>query len=240
MRRRTELLKLLHSYIDVNDKPNMHVTDFGCGDGWYLQHFATALPQHRYYGTDISEGMIRQARLQPLYAQGFDAEPLDDDIPFSVAFDCVYSVTVFAHIMDSQQVIRSLASICNHLTDDGIVLLFEQTGPVRREWGTGVKRTVADYTKLAHEAGLRVLAMKHMTFPAHRVFETKIAPVIHCVLSAFNRLSSNPLPGPIRANKSGLYRAVSGGLLKLTRDPYSRTAEQSEGYTFFALSKRAS
>lgn len=125
------------------------------------------------------------------------------------------------------------------LTDNGIFLLFEQTGPKRKQWNTGVKRTVDDYIDFAHKSGFEVCEIKHMTFPIHRLFEVKLASYFYLIYRVIGKIFDKPQPGEILANKSIFFRAISRFLLGITRNPYKKTYDKAEGYTLFVFKKLA-
>ena len=77
--------------------PNFHILDFGCGNGRYLELFATWFPKQNLYGTEvIKERVIQVSR------KGFKVlllNPQQNYLTFkSASFDIVFSSNVIEHI----------------------------------------------------------------------------------------------------------------------------------------------
>jgi SAM-dependent methyltransferase len=238
IRRRHELLKILHAYIANNKNSLKSILDFGCGDGWYLDYFAKNFPNIVFYGTDISQDMVDISNKKSLVNSNFSVKKMmEGGLDYAVRFDLIYSITVFAHIVDQGQCENIFQDIHRQLDENGIFVLFEQTGPIEKKWATGVKRTVDQYVKIAAQVGFEKYQVQHMTFPIHRHFETKVARYIYKYYAFLNRICRNTDTAPIRANKSKIFRSISNLLVNLTRDPYKYSPLEAEGYTFICFKK---
>ncbi|HOV65531.1 MAG TPA: class I SAM-dependent methyltransferase [Bacillota bacterium] len=227
-RRRALLLELLKPLIECHAVKD--VCDFGCGDGWYIQHFGQQYPDKRYWGVDISSSMIERARLAAPFAE-FQVSQAGFD--FTNAFDLVYSVAVFAHIQDKmlstifQNIRMTLRKGCKFA-------LFEQTGPVRREGETWIRRTPREYTEFASNCGFDIEISCLITFPAHRFFEKYIAPMFYRWFAGGKEHHERC----ICANRSKIFRILSTMFLNMSRNPIRRPDCMKEGNALFIL-KRA-
>jgi len=98
-RRRALLVNLLSLVVDG---PNaVRICDFGCGDGWYLKYLAERHEEKQWYGVDMSESMIARARQACPMAEFHVSH---NGIEVNRTFDLVYSVAVFAHVLDDVEV----------------------------------------------------------------------------------------------------------------------------------------
>ncbi len=228
--RRSLLLQLLDPYLKPPDV--VDVCDFGCGDGWYLQHFSRTYPGKRWCGVDLSQAMIdRASRACP------DAtlEVSGDGITFERSFDLVYAVAVFAHVMDDGKARDLFANIFSGLKPSAPFVVFEQTGPERRGGETWCRRNTQEYVEFATEAGFAVESRQLIAYPVHRVFERWLAP-------AYRRFFTRGRSGRercIRANRSRVYRWLSSAAIALSGNPLRPDDGTREGNTFYVFRKPA-
>ena len=229
-RRRTILLTYLTSIL--NDKNPERICDFGCGDGWYLNYLSKRFAAKQWTGIDLSSSMIDKARQQCPRA---DLILSGDGIPISSPFDMVYSIAVFAHVMDDGKVKALFQNISANLLPDGYFVIFEQTGPQRNQGNTWCRRSLDEYIKIAEQSGLSVENYIPITFPIHRFFEKRIAPYYYRLFST----GSNCTERCIRANRSIIFRAISALMVSLSGNPMRYDGTKHEGNTFFVFRKRA-
>lgn len=95
----TEQNVLKLSNIDLNsDLSNFRVLDFGCGNGRYLELFASyGIPKQNLYGTEISVERVTQVKQTGF--RPFQLNPRQNSLPFrSGSFHIVFSSNVIEHI----------------------------------------------------------------------------------------------------------------------------------------------
>jgi len=229
-RRRSIVLKLLTSVIK---KPAIkNICDFGCGDGWYLKYFSERYPKKQWYGVDLSESMLVKARDQCPAAHLLVSSK---GIGFQATFDLIYSIAVFAHVMDDGKVVELFEDISSKLASNGYFVIFEQTAPKRRRGKINCRRTPDEYVSLARQGGLILEKRFLLAFPAHRFFVKNIAPMYYKLFSK----GSNWHERSFKANTSPLFRFMSSFMLTLSGPPLRNGTSKHEGYTFFVLRKTA-
>jgi len=226
-RRRVLLLELLEPLVVDNNVKD--ICDFGCGDGWYIQYFGRLCPSKKYYGIDISASMLERAKQTAPFAElhvsqtGINVENL---------FDLIFAIAVFAHIKDS--LVHTLfMNIYDHLKSGARFILFEQTGPKRREGETWCRRTTQEYVRYAKNAGFKVEQRRLIAFPAHRFFEKRIAPYF----TRFFCNGSNEHKCSLNANKSYFFKLMSTIALYCTIRPLKTDNGDIEGNTLYILKK---
>jgi SAM-dependent methyltransferase len=158
----------LHRWIRAHVAPGGRVLDWGTGNG----HFSFFLTHAGYRATAFSLEPRSQAAWldEPWerFVAGAAAEPVR--LPFEdAAFDAVASVGVLEHVRETGgREDRSLAEIARVLRPGGVFVcvhfpnrgswidaLARRAGRHRHEW----RYTRADITRLAHGAGLELLAV---------------------------------------------------------------------------------
>lgn len=223
-RRRAILLDLLASVIDNNNPTT--ICDFGCGDGWYLKYLSDRYPEKQWSGVDLSETMIDRARRRcpgaSLFVSGVG-------IVHGSEFDLVYSIAVFAHVMDDGKVHELFKNISTKLSANRCFVAFEQTGHQRCQAEWSWRRTSNEYVILAEDCGMQIEKHVLVSFPIHRFFEKQIAPLYYRFLSE----GSNFTERRINANRSTIFRAMSSIMLTISGPPIRSDNGKQDGNTFF-------
>lgn len=225
--RRSLLLGLMDTLLS---KPSVEtICDFGCGDGYYLQYFGNLYPEKKFYGIDISRSMIECAERKAPFAH---LRIMHDKINFDNTFGLIYSIAVFSHIQDDR-VSFIFSNLFQKIAPGGNLVIFEQTGPTRKEGNTWCRRTTREYIELAYGAGFSVEKRCLITFPAHRLFERWIAPYfIKLFISGGSHHERC-----IQANNSLLYRTMSEVFLYMTPKPIRTDDGAQDGNTFYVFKK---
>jgi len=220
-------LKLIAPLIE-NDAVK-DICDFGCGDGFYLKYFENLYPSKSYYGLDISNAMLERAKTAAPFAT---LQVSDRGINFENNFDLVYAIAVFAHIKDN--LIPALfANIYEHLKSGGLFVFFDQTGTKSRSGETWHRRTTWEYMRFAEDAGFNIEKRKLIAFPAHRIFERRIAPY-------YQRLfvkGADSHERSINANRSFLFKIMSNLFLNFSKKPYRNDEGIIDGNTIYICRK---
>lgn len=227
MKRREILLSLLIDHL--RDDLYQRVLDFGCGDGWYLSYFEDVYPK-QYYGIDISETMIKRAKSR---CRAVSFKVSNQGINFHEKFDLVYSVSVFAHIMNTHQVKKLFENINEHLVVGGKFIIFEQTGSFETQGDTWIRRTQEDYLNMAKKAGFKLDSKTHIRFSAHIFFERTIAKIYY----RFFAEGKNIFEKRLFANHSIIFRVLSSLFLKLSFKPIKPYNNYKFGNTLFIFQK---
>jgi trans-aconitate methyltransferase len=226
-KRRALLLDLVKPFL--TDAAVESVCDFGCGDGWYLTYFGNIFPEKKYFGVDISKSMVECAKQAAPFARLHISET---GIDFSDKFDIIYAIAVFAHVKDNMTG-DLFANIYEHLNPGSLFILFEQTGPKRREGSTWCRRSTFEYTEFAKSVGFEIEQRRLIALPVHRFFEKKLAPL-------FIRLFVNGSDGhsrSINANKSYIFKLLSAVALNFTQQPVRSDDGRYEGNTFYVFKR---
>ena len=77
-------------------------------------------------------------------------------------------------------------------------------------------------------------------FSCSSLFREKIGPYLYRLYGIVGKMVNNPQQSPIRTNKSMMFRAISNFLVNLTLNPFCRTPQKAEGYTFIRFKKAPS
>lgn len=131
--------------------------DFGCGSGNLSRSLASS--ERRITGIDISPELLELAREQndPAICKFvlYDGNelPFDDE-----AFDYVVTYVVLNHIVDDEQLVRTLRNVRRTLRDDGEALFIEQTRHRTKLTYGGIKkqRSVTDFVRIFEQSGFTV------------------------------------------------------------------------------------
>jgi SAM-dependent methyltransferase len=230
-KRREILLEMMEPFI--KEAKHTRLCDFGCGDGWYIQHFLQKYPDKTYYGIDLSEAMINRAKVLCPAAQ---LAVSDQGIQQWHDLNVVYSTAVFAHVMNDQLVAQLFNNIFSQLADEGYFLMFEQTGPVRRQGDAFCRRTAAEYITLAENAGFTLVSAKLVTFNIHRWFEYKCAGLYRKLFIKGDDYNSQC----INANKSAVFKLLSAMMVRLSYNVIREYTANTYGNTFYVFRKNAS
>jgi SAM-dependent methyltransferase len=228
-RLRANLLELLLSVFESINP--MNICDFGCGDGWYLKYLSDKFPNSKHWiGVDLSETMIRRAReLCP----GADFFVSGNGITVGYSIDLIYSIFVFAHVMDDGKVLELFQNISAKLAPDGRFVIFEQTGPKRRQGENWCQRMSDEYVKLAEKCGMVAEKRRLIAFPFYRLFEKRITPYYYRFLSA----GADYTERCMNANRSPIFRVMSSITLALSGAPLRPDTGKQEGNTFIVFKK---
>ncbi|MCI2228379.1 methyltransferase domain-containing protein [Polaribacter sp. MSW13] len=215
----------------IKNKEVVNVCDFGCGDGQYLKYFSfTDLPK-KWYGIDISKSMIEQAKkncpeaLLEVSSNGINNEWNN--------LDLVYSIAVFAHVLNDDVILALFKNIHNKLSDDGYFIIFEQTGPLRQQGDFWCRRTSNEYSEIAKECGFTVEESSLITYSIHKLFERYIAPVFKRIFVKGKDYSEKS----IRANRYYIYRIMSSIMVALSFRKVRKDDNSTYGNTFFIFRK---
>lgn len=114
--RRRCLLNLLMP--EVEPQHVKRICDFGCGDGWYLRYLSDRLPDKEWSGVDISQGMLDEAFSRDPNARYVLIDG-KSKVEFEEPFDLIYSIAVFAHILDDYQVVNLFQDLAHSLGAGG-------------------------------------------------------------------------------------------------------------------------
>jgi SAM-dependent methyltransferase len=230
-RRRRILLQALTKEIEDSlcDQKTMHIHDFGCGDGWYLNYLYKLYPNAKFSGFDISESFIKRAK---------------DILPEHIILSCgdtdhiehynlVYSIAVFAHI-SNEEMLSIFNNIKQMLIRGGKFVIFEQTSgrEVAIEGATYIRRLASQYEQIAQEAGFRLKFKFSIDFTIHRFFERYIAKKVYPLFRGNNQTEQR-----INANKNVLFRALSNFACILSIKPIKKKNKNYWGNTFFCFEK---
>jgi len=227
-KRRKLLLDLVYDYFDKKSINN--ILDFGCGDGWYINHFKKQFKNKFFYGCDISPVMVNEAKL----LKAGKIEVSKNGIPFNIQFDMIYCFAVWAHIMDKSVLEKSCRQIYDKLIPGARFLLFEQTGKKEKSGENWSKRTENFYLEMAKRNGF-ILEKKHfISFPLFRLYEKFLMPRIYKLFLS----GSNYTEKCINANKSSYLKKQHEILIKLASLPIFKNIKFSEGNTLFVFKKK--
>ena len=178
------------------------ILELGCGTGIYAIHWLK--PSVKFYGLDISKGMLRIAAAKiksesdkTLFLEG-DAE----NLPFKDAsFDAVLSVNTIEHLDDVPLTLKEMKRVCR---DGGKIVLSVPNGnfsaqcggklisllkrflirflrvknltkPHRTYYLTHRDFTMGDFTQLFSEVGIRVEHKVFMGFVPHQIIPVRAA-----------------------------------------------------------------
>ncbi len=136
--------------------------DFGCGDGYYADHLAGAMPGVNVHGCDATEGMVRLARERGgpgEFAHG------DGGIPFDRDFEAILVVAVLAHAADGD-LEPVAADLLAHLAPGGRLIVFEAVTLGEPTAGrTWRRRRPEAYRELFGAAGLTLTDQELIAYP---------------------------------------------------------------------------
>jgi len=171
-------------------RPDEHLLDVGCGDGFVTRLLAAQLPRGRAVGVDASPRMIAQAAAADDHVQFVLADARD--LPFRAEFDVVVSFNALHWVREQQRALGSIAAaarpgarvlvqvVCAGDRPSLETVAMEVAGSVRwLDRFTGftppfVHVDPDEYPALASSAGLRVtgLSVEDLTwdFGTHEAF----------------------------------------------------------------------
>lgn len=228
-KRRKILVEMLFNLL--NSDVFKKICDFGCGDGWYLNHFSERFNNRSWLGIDISVSMIKKAKQK---CPHIDFIVHDKGIPSEDHFDLIYSLAVFAHILDDNKIKHLFNNIYSHLQYGGSFVLFEQTGPKTKKGTTWTRRQPNFYIKNAEEAGFELKNTTLIAFPYHRFFEIHIAPFFYKYLFRGKTYYEKC----INANKSIFFQNLSKIFLNFSAKYKFESINRYEGNTLFHFIKK--
>ncbi|WP_245153423.1 trans-aconitate 2-methyltransferase [Chlorobaculum sp. 24CR] len=157
---------------ELDLRGNESVLDLGCGDGALTRMIADQLPAGRVPGIDASRGMIEATT--PKAKPGLEFRVMDiDDLDFDDEFDVIFSNATLHWVKDHRRLLRNVRRALRpggrvrfDFAGDGNCINFFATireamalDPFAEafdgfEWPWYMP-SVADYTALAEESGLR-------------------------------------------------------------------------------------
>lgn len=226
IKRREEMLYLLNQEMQsiLSDRIEpINILDFGCGDGKYSILIKQLYPQCEMFGCDLSPNMISQAKQNASRKNVCIKFKISDShVPFKYLFDVILINAVFAHI--NINLLDSIVeNLTNHLSENGRIIVFEQTALYPQHGQTWNRHTEDFYEKLFNSYGF-VLNWKQLI--SHRRYD-KYENMLHKYLF---RHRKNP-------NKSKLYLFLCEILMKLTEVDDEIQIDADEGNTFFVFYK---
>lgn len=222
-KRRQILIEHISQYINKHTE----ILDFGCGDGKYINYFFTN--KKTFVGVDLSSEMIKIASEKNQNAKFYVSKRGLKGIKESASL--IYSIAVFAHILDNKIVENLFKDIYYYLPKDGQFIIFEQTKPgTARKGTTFIRRNGNDYIKFAKNAKFKVEKNIMVSFPFHRYFEKYIAKYFY---KFYSIIGQDP---NITANKSIFFRSISRLFLFFDKKPI-KDFNTCEGNTFYVFKK---
>ena len=133
------------------------ILDVGCGTGRLLREAHRRWPQTELIGVDLSEGMIKQARLLAPYAAFLVSSAEDLPMP-SESVDLVVSTMSFHHWNDQAQGIRQIVRV---LRPGGRFLLADPAAPRwTRRIGLTLALSASDQRRAFTSSGLAVIGQE--------------------------------------------------------------------------------
>ena len=79
---------------NTTDNASIHLLDFGCGNGRYLEAFGQVIPKEQVFGIESDMNQVRTVR-----AKGYTCYPTENRLPFEDdSLDIIYSSNVVEHI----------------------------------------------------------------------------------------------------------------------------------------------
>jgi len=112
------------------DKDSIQLLDFGCGNGRYLDAFATQIPPDNLKGVEID--IDRVAEVNRKGYKCWKLEPQSADLPFEDhTFDLVFSSNVIEHIQ-RHIYLNYLKEIHRILVPGGLFILGTPNYPIKR------------------------------------------------------------------------------------------------------------
>jgi ubiquinone/menaquinone biosynthesis C-methylase UbiE len=226
--RRALLVGLILEVIS-REKPAT-ILDFGCGDGWYIDHLMKKVSGARFYGVDSSDTMLSAAHKKSpkaLLYKSLDKVPAE-----ASSLDMVYAISVLAHMSDDD-INETSAQVLQTLRHSGSWVMFEQIAPFNYANGQFVRRTIPEYVALATQAGFSKTSIHVVDFLAHRWFERHIAKIYYRFLCRARTDHDRRLA----ANRQPLFHLLSKLFLMLSSNPLQQPAANSWGYAFFHFKK---
>ena len=113
--------RIISRFIDLNNRHDLRLLDYGCGRGEFLQHFSSDFS--RLTGFDVSIEIIKiSKKILKKYSNIFLTDNFDH---ISGEFDVAISVTVLQHILDDDELIRTLKIIRPFMKPNSIFLCLE-------------------------------------------------------------------------------------------------------------------
>lgn len=127
-----------------------------------------------------------------------------------------------------------LRNIHEHLNQNGVFVLFEQTGPIRLDGDTWHRRSPQFYLDSALRAGFVIEKRKLIAFPVFNHYERFLLPVIRRLLirgSTFHQRCIN-------ANRSRVINALTRLFLNMSGSGYQAADRTMDGNTLFVFRRR--
>jgi SAM-dependent methyltransferase len=232
-RRRILLNALIKEIEDTNVYmfgKTMHIHDFGCGDGWYLNYLYNRYPDFTYSGFDISEAFIERARY--VLPKNIKLSCGDIDVDFNV--NIIYSVAVFAHI-PNKEIPSILNTIRQMLTEGGKFIIFEQTSGKKKsiQGKSYIRRLASEYEQMAIEAGFVLKNKFAVEFTVHRLFEHYLAKKLYRLFKGDTQIEQR-----INANNNFFFKFLSNLACILSLNPVKKKYKNYWGNTFFVFEKK--
>lgn len=144
----------------------------------------------------------------------------------------IYSIAVFAHILDEKTCMELFNNIHSHLNENGVFALFEQTGLRYTGGDTWCRRTSSTYVEWALSCGFRIQKRLLISFPFHRFFEKRIAPYLRIFAAG-----DSPAEKCMNCNRSKIFNATSKLFLDLSGNGLYEDNGKREGNSLYIFSK---
>jgi ubiquinone/menaquinone biosynthesis C-methylase UbiE len=185
---------------DLDDEST--ILEVGCGTGIYSTHWIKS--SIKFYGLDISRGMLRRAATKIDSDKTLFVEADAEHLPFSDAsFDAVLSVNAIEHLDDISMALKEMKQVCR---DGGKIVLSVPNGNFSAKYRgklvqvlkrfiarifkkggipkptkthsddfTHQDLTMEDFTRLFAEAGIRVERKVFMGFVPNKIIPAGVA-----------------------------------------------------------------
>ncbi len=173
VKRRDIIIELLRKMIKADECKK--IIDIGCGDGEYILRLYDK--KRKYYGIDISEGMLAEASLRCNQLENVSFEQSAEGPKETNNYDMAYIVAMLAHVSD-EVMDGILQNTYTNMAFGGRLCICEQTAPHEISGGTWKRRTFECYKDALEKAGFECIYDEsvRIDFPIHRqIFERRIA-----------------------------------------------------------------
>lgn len=226
IKRRKILLGLMDKYIF---KAKI-VLDYGCGDGWYVNHFSGKVPDIEIEGCDISTSFLEKARSDFPEYHFFGIEHLEENSKY----DLIYIFAVFAHL-EKETIFQIIENLSKCLNPGGKLILFEQVARKHRTGRDFIKREISEYQEIVENSGYEVKEGFLISFKVYNFIEKKF---LNKILRIFSN-DRDPYVKRIRANSNSFYRFIIRLLLMLDWFPVKINPKAGYGNYLLIAEKKS-
>jgi hypothetical protein len=138
-----------------------------------------------------------------------------------------------AHIKSDEELVEILLHLYSLLSENGKLIIFEQTGPKQQQGISYVRRTNMKYKEVAKNCGFNLSSCLLVTFSAHRFFERYISKFYRKYFVHGETYEEKCF----NANKSKLFCFLSNIFTFLSFNRLRKNS-QTYGNTFFVFKKK--